>query len=208
MCHIRNRSLLPTLFIVCSICLAMSAPAQASSTTIPWMTGSFFGQGSFVLFPGVTSPDGQWFFNMETAVVEGKTVGEYECGNGMCTFYGFAPITGGTADGNLYHWNGSSFDPFATFTGWVTGGGVDKTEVYTGDVLTQYNHQYRYDFVGAWSNQWHTSGSVYTWGIWDGINDPGGGSYFDVTTQTPEPGTILLLGSGLLGLAGVIRTKS
>ena len=90
----------------------------------------------------------------------------------------------------------------------MTGGNVDKVEVYMGETLTQFNYQYHYNFVGAWSNQWHTSGSVYGWNMWDGNGQPGpGGSWFDLTTPTPEPGTITLLGTGVLGLAAAAYKK-
>ena len=200
------------LFVVTFFCLTLPICALASST-IPWMTGSFPGGGTFELFPGVTSPDGQWMFDLRTTVVEGQTQGSLECGGGICQFDGFAPITGGTARGDIYRWNGSSFDPFASFTGWVMGGGVAKTEVYDFfGTLLQFNYQYHYGFAGVWSNQWQTSGSVYGWTIWDGNGpppEPGtGGSWFDITTQTPEPGTIMLLGSTFIGLAKVIRQKN
>ena len=106
------------------------------------------------------------------------------------------------------HWNGSSFDPFATFNGWVTGGDVQKTEVYVDGLLTQFNYQYHYDFVGAWTNQWNTLGNVYGTNMWDGIGQQGPGeSLFTLTTSTPEPGTITLLGASVLALARGIYKK-
>ena len=90
----------------------------------------------------------------------------------------------------------------------MTGGDVQITEVYYSGVLSQYNYQYNYDFVGDWTNQWNTSGHVYGWNMWDGIGQQGpGGSQFDLTTSTPEPGTITLLGAGVLSLAGAIYKK-
>src|SRR6516164_7850413 len=136
-----NLSLRLTILTLACACLT-PVQALANNTTISFMTGTFSGQGTFDLFPGATSPDGQWMFDISTTVVEGQTQGSLSCGNGICVFNGFAPIAGGTASGDLYRWNGSSFDPFAAFTGWVTTGTVDKTEVYAGGVLTQYNYQY------------------------------------------------------------------
>jgi hypothetical protein len=170
------------------------------------MTGDFIGEGTFVLEPLVISPDGLWAFDIQTDVVEGKITGQTDCGNGICVFMGQGPIIGGTAIGDLFQVVGGNFIPYATMNGWVTGGTVDKTEVYESGVLTQFNYQYHYNFVGVWTNQWHTSGAVYGFNVWDGTGQQGpGGSDFTLTTSTPEPGTVMLLGSGLLALAGALR---
>ena len=172
------------------------------------MTGYFPGENTFGLFPSILSPDGQWLFDFSLTVEE-QLNWSWECGNGVCTRYGGGPVTGGTAVGNLYQWNGGNPLPYATFTGWVTGGGVEKVELWVSGYMTAYNYQYHYGFVGVWSNQWHTSGSVYGWNTWSGYGEPGpGGSWFDITTQTPEPGTIIMLGSGLLMFAKTLLKKT
>lgn len=58
--------------------------------------------------------------------------------------------------------------------------------------------------------------AVYGWAFWDendgpsqvyGLNQVPGGSNAFTIYGTPEPGTILMFGSGLLGVAGVLRRK-
>jgi len=45
------------------------------------------------------------------------------------------------------------------------------------------------------------SGSLF------GFGQPTGTLFIETVAQTPEPGSFVLLGSGLLGLAGVIHRK-
>jgi len=59
-------------------------------------------------------------------------------------------------------------------------------------------------FSGYWSNGWHSAFSAgYTWDFYFATN---GG--LGITTQTtPEPSSIALLGSGVLGLIGYGRKR-
>ena len=99
------------------------------------------------------------------------------------------------------------------FSGWITGG---TSEVYgTTPVdfvgLCVENPEScisaEYDdvqFVGRWNNGWRSEGDVYAW-----FSNGGGyqGGFIDMTTYTPEPSSVVLLGSGILGIAGVLRRK-
>ena len=60
-------------------------------------------------------------------------------------------------------------------------------------------------FVGRWNNGWWSEGESYSAYSWDGpLYDWG---TLNMTTYTPEPSSMVLVGSGILGLAGVLRRK-
>jgi hypothetical protein len=72
--------------------------------------------------------------------------------------------------------------------------------------------QFDFVFSGIWSNGWRSEGvaDILECAPIDASLD----CYADVegslemtTSTTPEPGTLLMLGSGVLGLAGVARKK-
>jgi hypothetical protein len=70
--------------------------------------------------------------------------------------------------------------------------------------LTLTSVTYSSNFVGPWS--W---GPHDIWVNWEGMGPIQSDSYvqFQVSASTPEPGTWVMMGSGVIGLAGLLRRK-
>ena len=60
-----------------------------------------------------------------------------------------------------------------------------------------------FNFSGRSSNGWKATGSGFGGGNAEGDSN----GYFDLSVTTPEPGTLIIFGSGMVGLAGVLRRK-
>jgi len=74
---------------------------------------------------------------------------------------------------------------------------ISNTEMDIGSVTVSVSSGSIVDFtMGGYGDGTYTQWD-YATGSWDPIN----------TTSTPEPASIALLGSGLLGVAGVLRRK-
>jgi len=110
-------------------------------------------------------------------------------------------ITGGTATGTVYHFDGTNYIPQAYFSGSISGGMFDKLSwnLYGTDY---YWDKYWYDFSGTWTNGWITKGSGYS-----SPSSDGNIGEFTITTTTPEPGTLGLLGLGIVGFYSRLRRK-
>ena len=108
---------------------------------------------------------------------------------------------------NCPWWYDAQFDQGGTFT--MTGPhGLTFNGIVSAGWTTHYgpgHDEIWLAFSGQWSNGLTAFGDVDE----DWWSDP----YFDVaaqldaTTIVPDPGSLMLLGSGVLGLAGVLRRK-
>jgi hypothetical protein len=96
---------------------------------------------------------------------------------------------------NLYHdrASGPTFNGIIT-SGWIThpGPGNDSITI---------------NFSGQWNNGLSASGEAFEYWWSDPFFDVKVSLYTSRTTIVPEPGSPMLLGSGVLGLAGVLRRK-
>jgi len=173
----------------------------AQASTVPWMTGDF--ASTYIdglTFSGI-SPDGLLQFQMSLIPTTEDLTWNWTCDDLGLSCFGEASglITGGMAIGDIYYSSDSGV--FATFTGSIVGGSVYEWMSF-GNGWISWQNYYWYDFAGTWTNGFSTIGSAYT-----STSSGGNSGYYHLTTVTPEPGTLLMLGSGVLGLAGVVRGR-
>jgi len=188
------------LFVILLVCVAIPRAAQADATIVPWLTGFFPSSDGFST--GTTFGDS---FVMITASPDLPVITvDLQCNElGICVGEGFAPITGGSAGGQM--WSISKGTLQATFTGQVTGGYAWRYEQHCPDdiCLTFWDYAFHDDFSGTWSNGWHTTG--FSQGFFG--SDTSGDGLFYLTTYTPEPATLTLIGVGLAGVWVRVRRR-
>ena len=130
--------------------------------------------------------------------------------------------TGSLSSGTLQ--SGGTFDAGGSFV--ITGngtGGIPNGVIFNGSfsgpvtwtLVTLANGTHNYTLSGALSGTWYTGATVYGATIQLTINT--GKGFFNGSTKIssgdtnisvqPEPGSLTLMGTGLVGLAGVLRSK-
>jgi len=195
---LRWRVFAPSLFALVLAVILLSAPLHAGVTSIPWMSGWFAGSSGNEF--GAPGDDGWWFVMDFYPNIPQVTL-NWDCDStpGLCYGQGYGSIDGGGASGNLWNWN--------TPDNFYYGGVVTDGWVYVQEWVWEYGEyhywrQFGFDFQGSWTNGWITSGNGY-----GSEGDSSYGEFFLTTYSTPEPGTLCLLGSAGVGLAGVLRRR-
>ena len=205
-----SRNVVLSLFFLTSlVILCFPIPAQANSTIVPWLSGSFASPGNLFSVDG-TFQDYQWNLLLVPNLPD-MTV-TWSCDVTSCEGYGGGFYSGGAAYGEI--WSISLNSLLFTFTGEIGPGGafreaghcipVDACPSYTFD-------QYYVNFTGFWSNGWYTVGTdnaIDFESDWGGAHQSNVSGWFSMTTTTPEPATLTLVGVGLAGLFVRLRRKS
>jgi hypothetical protein len=188
-----RKATLGLISLILVFCVSFPVAARADSTTVSWLTGTFV--GTVDMF-GVTSNSGDYSWWLSFSPQLPDMSGNWYCDeNGFCENSGSGTITSGTGYGEI--WSSSKGVLLATFTGKVLSGWVTWVEhcsLYCQYPLYNYN-EYYFQVAGDWSNGWLTAGSDFT-------TAASGNSLatFDITTTTPEPATLTLVGMGLAGV--------
>src|SRR5271165_7079449 len=206
------------LLLVIVICCSTIGIACADST-VPWLTGDI----------AVSAFDSWWPFGVSIGQTVGiiglqvpTNLGEMSCwpipAQGSCTFSTDGRLDGRYLDMNVQK-DGKEYDFYGTTTGTYSGTGtIACSEAWPGDECSQYVLTYQESDVFSFAGKCSVSGYPIYWGSvgelsgWSAI-DCGSSCNWNyglegtVVTTTPEPGSMVLVGSGILGLAGVLRRK-
>ena len=192
-----------TSVLLLVICCLAAAPVKAD--TVSWLTGTF-GWISEIPFEGYFSTGNpnfpQGFQSVGASV---NWVNECTPDNPQypdCHFHWSNRL--GTTQIYIYDQNGNQV---LSFSGYVTGEASETvTACEDGDYACYISGELDYNFVGSWSsNHWYSVG--YGGVSFNSSDQFFVGGFSMTTTVAPEPSTLALLGSGVVGLIGYGRKR-
>ena len=122
-------------------------------------------------------------------------------------------LSSGTLQGNATFAGGGSFTIWSNTNGTLFSGGFDGPVTWS--LVTLSNGTHNYTLTGSISGSW-MGGSSTVYGATVQLTINTGKGFFNGSTSissgdtnivVPEPGSLTLMGTGLLGFAGVLRRK-
>lgn len=195
------------VLLLAVLALALPLAAFASGVDITNAGGTLSGSSSGLSLAGST-----------IVAVNGLYGGGLDLGSNLGSFtFSTGALTSGTLSGGGTFAGGGSFSIMGNGTNGVPNGAI-FTGTFSGpltwSVVTLANGTHNYTLTGAVSgtlgNGYATNGATIQLTINTGKGFFNGSTTIssgDTNIVVPEPGTLSLFGTGLIGLAGVIRRK-
>jgi hypothetical protein len=195
------------VLLLAVLALALPLAAFASGVDITNAGGTLSGSSSGLSLAGST-----------IVAVNGLYGGGLDLGSNLGSFtFSTGALTSGTLSGGGTFAGGGSFSIMGNGTNGVPNGAI-FTGTFSGpltwSVVTLANGTHNYTLTGAVSgalgNGYATDGATVQLTINTGKGFFNGSTTIssgDTNIVVPEPGTLSLFGTGLIGLAGVIRRK-
>ena len=197
----RLRKISFRVLLVMVVCCSIVGMANADHwvSSYNWLASERFGSGQGTQYGITFGPpylvDGTLTYTGNVTNFESTTV----CYTPLpyCTYY-MTTFSGSLNSGSI-----SFGDVSYAFQGAITSGYFNGSTGFEQLGRYYFVENSYFDFSGRWNNGWTSTGFYEYIGL---CCDAGQG-YTQMTTTSPEPSTLLMLGSGILGLVGVRRRK-
>jgi hypothetical protein len=203
-------SLLRLALVVALGCLGVSIAKADDIGTLYTGTFSVATQSGTVWQPWLSQVTGSLLGNTQTleySMMFSAPITDFQvtppCGPD-CPQYFYGDLNSGTL--SFSGMNSFGQHPY-NFSGAITPGGFITGETFCDAFGCEWLECVSMNFTGEPSNGWQSAGEVILNGGNDGSQGGDSGVLKMVTTPTPEPGSIFLLGIGIVGLARASRYK-
>ncbi len=206
---------IPTFLVAFAIAGSPCGVQRADAETISMFTGTFDLEGTgihaftefqgfqnlTVLFPSLMP--GAGFLTTDPAIDLDNYFDDHGCDNAFpCEEHWSGTFNGGSMSLVAFDGNGHTY----SFTGTITGGSFSGDFHFDHSGTWGGNNQ-TLSFTARSTNGWTSDGTLTTSNdLGDPFNGKGRGT-LSMTTVTPEPGSMTLLGSGIVAVAAFLRRR-
>ena len=120
-------------------------------------------------------------------------------------------VWSGTFSGGSVSWGGSTNQSVEyLFTGTITDGSFSGDAGCNSEGECSNSNRATFSFTSTWTNGWRSDGTLLVdscTAFLSCLSAPGSIGSLSITTMTPEPGSMTLLGSGILAVAVFLRRR-